>query len=107
MNSLNFVRSKHSPLNKGRQEGIFYKTLIPNHSPFERRSELREIVKNPPTPFIKGEIYSFPSPLTGESKNGREFKKNFHSIPSPLGRGLGRGFTLVEIIVVVTILAIL
>ncbi|MDR1987478.1 MAG: prepilin-type N-terminal cleavage/methylation domain-containing protein [Candidatus Peribacteria bacterium] len=82
MNSLNFARKKHSPLNKGRQEGIFNKTLIPNHSPFERRKELGEIVKNPPTPFIKGEMCSFPSPLR-------------------------RGFTLVEIIVVVTILAIL
>ncbi|MDR1987290.1 MAG: type II secretion system GspH family protein [Candidatus Peribacteria bacterium] len=86
MNSLDFVRNKHSPLNKGRQEGIFYKTLITSHSLFERKRVLGEIVKNPPTPFIKGEIYSF---------------------PSPLGRGLERGFTLVELIVVVTILAIL
>jgi hypothetical protein len=51
MNSLNFARSKHSPFNKGRQEGIFYKTLIPNHSPFERKKELEEIIKNPPNPF--------------------------------------------------------
>ncbi|MDR1987459.1 MAG: hypothetical protein LBQ24_01490 [Candidatus Peribacteria bacterium] len=70
MNSLNFARSKHSPLNKGRQEGIFYKTLITNPSPFERRRKLGEIVKNPPTPFIKGEMYSFPSPLTGEGTKG-------------------------------------
>jgi hypothetical protein len=70
MNSLNFARGKYSPLNKGRQEGIFYKTLIPNPSPFERRRELEEIVKNPPTPFIKGEMYSFSSPLTGEGTKG-------------------------------------
>ncbi|MDR1987618.1 MAG: hypothetical protein LBQ24_02380 [Candidatus Peribacteria bacterium] len=66
MNSLDFVRRKHSPLNKGRQKGIFYKTLITNYSSFERRRELGEIVKNPPIPFIKGEMYSFPSPTTGE-----------------------------------------
>jgi prepilin-type N-terminal cleavage/methylation domain-containing protein len=53
------------------------------------------------------EMYSFPSPTTGEGIKGWGFKKKFHSIPSPLGRGLGRGFTLVELIVVVTILAIL
>jgi hypothetical protein len=70
MNSLDFARSKHSPLNKGRQEGIFYKTLIPDYSPFERKMELGEIVKNPPTPFIKGEMYSFPSPTTGEGTKG-------------------------------------
>jgi prepilin-type N-terminal cleavage/methylation domain-containing protein len=52
-------------------------------------------------------MYSFSSPLTGEGTKGWGFKKKFHSIPSPLGRGLGWGFTLVELIVVVTILAIL
>jgi prepilin-type N-terminal cleavage/methylation domain-containing protein len=52
-------------------------------------------------------MYSFPSPTTGEGTKGWGFKKKFHSFPSPLGRGLGWGFTLVELIVVVTILAIL
>ncbi|MDR1987458.1 MAG: hypothetical protein LBQ24_01485 [Candidatus Peribacteria bacterium] len=75
MNSLDFARSKYSPLNKGRQEGIFYKTLITNHSPFERRRKLGEIVKNPPYPLYQGGNVFFPFSYNRRGDKGVRFQE--------------------------------